>query len=378
MHTISKEQRLMNKTKVGIMNKTNTTFISTILFSLKQTWDKNLSPPTAATDGMNLLIHPDFWCSLTDDQRVGLLLHETWHVCWNHMYRGRDLDKKKYNYAADYVINNGLIESGFTLPPEGLVDKQYGGMSTKQVYDLLEDPPEEDGNKYLDILFDPQGDPNDATQSKQVELTNTLIKAMQQSKMSGDDPGSIPGEIQIMVDELLNPKLPWSTLLQQYITGFVKEDYSYKRPNRRLLPLDIYLPSQHSEKLTEVCIAVDTSCSVSDEEFLAFLSEIQDIKERLKPEKMTILDFDTSIKAEHVIGEYDDLASVTFHGRGGTDVRPVMKWAKKHQPVVMIVFSDMYFDISNSDDPGCPILWISVNNTRHDHLTFGDVIDFEI
>jgi len=374
-------QKSFDKAKIKIMSTPNTTFLSTVLFSMKHHWNDQLNPPTAATSGLDLYLHPDFWMGLNEQERVTLLLHETWHVCWNHMFRGRDLDQKKYNHAADYAINVALKDAGFTELPDWLHDNQYRNMATKAVYDVLPDPDpndDGDGDQYMDIIFD---DPNASPEEQAAKLndiTNAIIKGMTASKMAGDQPGSIPGELEIMIEDLLNPKLPWTTLLQDYITGFVKDDFTYRKPNRRFLPMGLVIPSQWSEKLTEVCVAVDTSCSVSDEEFTSFLSEIHSIKERLRPQKLTILDFDTSIKAEHVLEEFDGLDSVKFHGRGGTDIRPVMKWAKKQQPVVMIVFSDMYFDINDGDDPDCPVLWISVNNTRHDHLTFGDVIDMEI
>ena len=379
---ISDQQRSLNKAKVKIMTKPNTVFLSTVLFSMRHHWDTNLNPPTAATSGLDLYLHPDFWEGLTPDEQVSLLIHETWHVCWNHMYRGRDLVQEKYQYAADYVINIGMKDSGFAPLPNWLCKDEYRGMSTKQVYDVIPDDECKDksggGNQYMDIIFDdPNASPEEVA-AKQADITNAIIKGMTASKMAGDDPGSIPGEIAIQIEELLNPQLPWTILLQDYVTGFVKDEYTYRRPNRRMLPNGLVMPSQHSEKLTEVVVGVDTSCSVSDLEFTAFLSEIHDIKERMKPEKMTIIDFDTSIKKVHKLSEFDGIDSVKFHGRGGTDIHPLMKWAKKNQPVVLIVFSDMYFDIDASDDPDIPVLWISVNNKSHDHLVFGDVLDFEI
>mgnify|MGYP007105844340 CR=1 FL=1 len=44
--------RLMNKAKVRIMQKRDTTFLSTILFNMKLDWDEALDPPTAAVDGL--------------------------------------------------------------------------------------------------------------------------------------------------------------------------------------------------------------------------------------------------------------------------------------------------------------------------------------
>lgn len=370
----------MDKAKIRIMFERNVTFISTILFSLKASFNENLPIPTAATDGENLFLDPDFFMGLTEPARIGLLLHETWHVCFNHMFRGRDLDQKRYNAAADYLINLMIKDSGFELPPKGLYDKKYRDMALMDIYDDLEEEFKKNQNapKYdnsQDIIYSPQGKPSPAEKVKQAKRAHTLLKAKQRSQLAGDSPGSIPGDIERMLEELFNPKVPWTTQLQRYITGFIREGSSYRRPNRRYLP-DFYLPSPYTQALTDVCVAIDTSGSVRAKEFKAFISEIHSIKETLQPEKLTVLDFDTEIKEEHVLEPFDDISHIKFHGGGGTQIQPVMNWARTKQPAVMIVFSDMYFDMQESFNPGCPVLWISVNNTNHKHLVFGDVIDY--
>jgi len=72
-------QVISNKTKVGLMTK-GSVFITTVLFSLKQTWSTDV--PTAGTNGISLVINPDWFKSMTPEQRIGLLAHEAWHVCF--------------------------------------------------------------------------------------------------------------------------------------------------------------------------------------------------------------------------------------------------------------------------------------------------------
>ena len=73
------------------------------------------------------------------------------------------------------------------------------------------------------------------------KIEDIIVKASVQSKMAGDAAGSIPGDIEIALDKLLNPKLPWNVILQNYMSSFAKEDFSWRRPNRRTLSQGIYL-----------------------------------------------------------------------------------------------------------------------------------------
>jgi predicted metal-dependent peptidase len=288
------------------------------------------------------------------------------------MVRSGTRNFKRWNRAADYVINNMLIDNGYELPPGGLWDTKYNDMSTEQVYDLLED----DGDPNFD-QYDLSPSPIDSDMSpEEVEqkVQDIIVKASIQSKMGGDKSGSIPSDIQRELDKLLNPKLDWRTILQNYVSAFAKEDYSYKKPNRRYMP-DFYLPSLYSEAVGEIAIAVDTSGSVTDKEFQAFLSEINAIKNDLNPALTTVIDFDTSIKNVHKLTADQSIDSVKFSGYGGTQLDCVFNYYKKDVPVVLIVFSDLYCPPIQTA-PEYPVIWVVVNNpsaTTH----FGQKIDYD-
>lgn len=367
-------QLAMDRAKINMMRKRNSVFITTVLFSLKMQWDSNI--PTAGTDAIGLWVNPKYFLSLSDEERIFLLFHETWHVCWNHMSRGRDLNHKKYNRAGDYVINQMAVDNGYTMPKGGLQDDQYKGMSTREVYDLLPDPEENDGgdgSMGSDIIYDPAGKDPDPT--KQMDITTTIMKAMTQAKLAGNDPGSIPGELRREIENIIHPKLPWQALLQNFMTEFAKTDYSWKRPNRRYQP-DFYMPSLYGESIGHVATAVDTSGSVTNEEFTSFLTELTGIKEQFNPSKMTIIDFDTNIKKIHVLEEDMKVADIEFTGYGGTDIGEVWEWGKKTKPLVLIIFSDMEFTHPTENLP-CPVLWICVNNERMGDMPFGKTIHMD-
>ena len=360
-------QKAYDKAKIGLMAKADTTFFTTIVFSLKLIWDRCI--PTAATDGSSIRMNPDFFMSLLPDERIFLIVHEAMHVALLHMLRLADREHRKWNKACDHYINLMLIERGFRMPQNGLADSKYKGLSSDEIYALLPDPPPDDS---FTLDLEPNIAPVDSITQ---DIQDILIRAAMQSKMHGDAPGSIPGDIEIYLNKLLNPKLPWQRILQKYIQNLSKHDYSWRKPNRRFFP-NHYLPSMFSEKLMDIAIAIDSSGSVSDDDFRVFVSETHGILKMMKPDKITLIQFDKVIKSVDNIGSIRDLMNVKFIGRGGTRIEPVMEWAKENQPKLLLVFTDGEFNFYNTDYKTNTVFLIH-NNPRFES-PYGKVINYEI
>lgn len=360
-------QKAYDKAKIGLMAKPDITFFTTIVFSLKLIWDRCI--PTAATDGSSIRMNPDFFMSLLPDERIFLIVHEAMHVALLHMLRLADREHRKWNKACDHYINLMLIERGFKMPQNGLADSKYKGLSSDEIYALLPDPPPDDS---FTLDLEPNVAPVDSITQ---DIQDILIRAAMQSKMHGDAPGSIPGDIEIFLDKLLNPKLPWQRILQKYIQNLSKHDYSWRKPNRRFFP-NHYLPSMFSEKLMDIAIAIDSSGSVSDDDFRVFVSETHGILKMMKPDKITLIQFDKVIKSVDNIGSIRDLMNVKFIGRGGTRIEPVMEWAKENQPKLLLVFTDGEFKFYNTDYKTNTVFLIH-NNPRFES-PYGKVIHYEI
>ena len=353
--------------KIGMMTKPDTAFFTTIVFSLRLIWDWNL--PTAATDGSSIRVSPVFFMSLSPEERIFLLVHEAMHVALLHMTRLADRKHRKWNIACDHYINLLLIERGFKMPNNGLADPQYKGLSSDEIYARLPDPPPSDTSP-LDLEM-PTQPPEDLSD----EVADILTRAAIQSKLQNEPSGSIPGDIEIFLDRLLNPKLPWQRILQKYIQNLSKHDYSWRKPNRRFFP-QYYLPSMHNEKLMDIAIAVDASGSVSDKDFNVFVSETHGILKMMKPDKITLIQFDKIIKSVNEIGSIRDLMNVTFIGRGGTRIEPVMEWAAENKPKLLLIFTDGEFRFYQ-DDYKTNTVFLIHNHPRF-KSPYGKVIHYEI
>jgi len=352
--------------KIELMTKS--VFLSTICLSLKHSFSDAL--PTAGTDGMSIIYNPEFFKDLTAPERAGLLAHEVWHVAFNHFARVNGRDKRTWNLAGDYVINYMLIEAGYSLPKGGLYDKRFKDMSTEEVYDIIKTEDEDDQGRgdFLEDLLDAP----DGTKEADVfdRVTDIIIQAQIQSKAAGKEHGEIPGEISRAIDELINPKLPWNQLLTRFLTNMIKDDYTWTRPNRRFFPQH-YLPSQHSPTIGDIVVAIDTSGSVTDEDLLEMLSEIQDIRDIYKPESLKIIDCDWEIHNVFAVDKHDNILDLKFTGGGGTSFDPVIKYCDAHQPQLLIYFTDLYAEELN-EETSYPIMWIC--NSEHEPAPYGETI----
>lgn len=355
----------LNKAKIRLMSTPDSAFFTTVCFSLKHIWDDTV--PTAATDGRNIRFNPEFFLSLTTDEQVFLLLHEAMHVAYLHLDRKMGRKHSKWNVAGDLVINQHLVDRGFKMPKMGLFDPQYKDMSTEEVYNRL---PEDPACPMPDLM-ECDGEPD----VLQREIEDILVRAQIQSKMENDKPGTIPGEVQIFLNGLLDPKLPWNRILQKYLFNYAKNDYTFKKFNRRYFPTFL-LPGLRSEALIDLAVAVDTSGSVTDEEFKVFISEIHAILRMMKPEKITLLQFDTQLRSAESVRSVTELSQVKFSGRGGTSIGPVLQWIDENKPQLTLIFTDGCFGFYGQETQR-DVIWLIHNNPQFD-ASFGKVIYYAI
>lgn len=132
----------------------------------------------------------------------------------------------------------------------------------------------------------------------------------------------------------------------------------------------------YSTGLIDIAEAIDASGSVSDEDFKQYVSETRSILKQFKPKKLTLIQFDTDIKSVDTLRNHNDLSQVTFSGRGGTRIYPVIEWARENKPQLMLIFSDGHFQ-HDPVSPGVPVIWLIHNNPGFT-APYGTVIHFEM
>jgi predicted metal-dependent peptidase len=342
--------------------------------------------PTACVNArMQMLINPDFFkdgCKSVGE-RAGLLAHEASHIAYDHLDRGEFLkDPKRYNNAGDYLINNDLTKAGIPLPKGGLVDSKFIGMTSEQVYNIL--PPSQPGTSpgigcdLGGLSMDDYGvpDPNAPVDMSQLKSAtrDLLNSAATAAKLAG---GFMPGAVQIALDHLNNPVIPFETMLKRYTNALVKSERSFKQPNWKFAP-EFYLPSTVAgEKITSAVFAIDTSGSTSGEVFLQSVTDVANVFKSMNMEYIDVILFDTVIQDEiRVKSMKEFMTKVTFKGGGGTDVNPALKRIEELKPNVCIIVSDGWFN-SKPVKIKVPTIWAIFNNTNF-NVDYGKVYPYDI
>lgn len=177
------------------------------------------------------------------------------------------------------------------------------------------------------------------------------------------------GDLARELGELSKPKINWKEALRDFVKSACagKDKSTWKKPNRRMIGEDVYMPSLISERVKSIVVAVDTSGSIRVSELNRFLSEIQSIAEEVKPETVHLLYWDGRIAAHE---EYNDGAvsmivqSTKPVGGGGTSPTVVSQYLneKRMKPECIVMFTDGHVGADWGSNWPAPILWVILNN----------------
>ena len=377
-------EQAMSKAMMQLMRSKDQTYITCVLLSLPRTFTNEIE--TAGVNGINMVINPEFFLELPESERRFLLVHEAWHIGLMDIIRLGDKNPDVWNQACDHYINLMVDEQKDPLLKfidMGLKDNKYSGWEKEDIYkDLMQNPHNQKKNK---LSGDLQGNGDGKASKQQLtkeqvqelekQISNIVQQAAMQTKMVG---GKVPSDVERYLDKLYNPRLPWEKLLLKYMSSISHEDYTYQRINKSFFPHGIILPTIFGEGLGRIAIANDTSCSVSDEEFKAYLGAIKDIKDRLNPEQIDVVTFTTRIEKTWTIREDEDISKIQFRASGGTDLYPVFDHFSqpRNKPQVLIVFSDLECTPIEKK-PDFDVIWICVNN-KSAKTNFGKKIHIEV
>ena len=234
-------------------------------------------------------------------------------------------------------------------------------------------------------VFDRKNEDGSSLNDEQVECeTKDLREQLAVSKVvekSMSDAGSFSGSF--MADNVIEPKEDWSVILEQWIgeNGSPNGEFTWERLDRRSLAMDNYSPDETEEGIPWVVMGFDVSGSVGLDERNAFISKMNDIRERIKIERVSIIPFSTIIKSRFIkdLEPEDDLPK-EFPKGGGTKFHPVFNWVRRQdeKPTMIIMFTDMG-SRHYGDEPECPLLWASsVPVSKRLTPPFGDFVEVEV
>lgn len=344
---------------------------------------------TAYTDGLNKRYGRKFLQTVckTQEEVNGLILHENLHIGLRHMIHNIDLfreDRKLANMAADYVVNDMIMslkdKKIAKLPDGGCYDPKYHNMSMREVYYLLKKEQQEqqqqqkqkgsgsgegetlsEGSGSGDYQFDEHDVDNAMSPEQAKEMDAKIDRAIREGALLA---GRLGVELPRAITDLLEPKVDWREALREFVSSSCRgrDEYTWRKFNRRLLPNEMYLPTVEDETIGEIVVAIDTSGSIGQEQINEFATELVSICETVSPEAVRVLWWDTMVHGEQVFTDnYANIgAMLKPKGGGGTRVSCVAEYInnKKVNAEAVLVFTDGYVENEPKWEIQAPTLWM--------------------
>ena len=320
--------------------------------------------PTAATDGRNLFYNSQFFDKLTTKQIEFVIAHEILHCVFDHIVRRDDRDPSLYNVACDYKVNNSLVRDRIGDKPDIDIyqDFKYDGWTSEEIYDELYEKADkidlDELGKMLDEHVDWEkgngasgeeekdgnGNGRPCYSREELEKIRDEIKENMISAAQSAGAGNVPGDVERMVKDLTEPKMDWREILQQQIQSTIKNDFTFARPSRKGWHMGAILPGQNFDETIDICIALDMSGSIGDDQARVFLSEVKGIMDQYEDYKIKMWCFDTQVYNEDEFSADDgrDITEYDIKGGGGTDFDCNWEYMKEQDiaPKKFIMFTD--------------------------------------
>jgi len=333
----------------------------------------------------NLIYNPHWVAEQTDTIMKAGVSHEVMHVCLKHLVRVGTRDPNIWNIAVDAAVNEVLSHT-FRLPDEWVRIQQMVGKCSEEIYDWIIKNAKTykmptSGGFDSHIFGQDEGEAGaDGDQSKggnknspffqQGQQPFDTARAVREAYNFAKSQGKLPAGIDRLFADILNPQLDWKDVLRKFIVQVIPHDFSYTRPSKKSYSAGFYMPIVKRESI-ELVIGVDSSGSISEEEYAEFLSEIYAMCRQFESLKATVIVCDAAVQEVIEIDENFDPYCVKGRGYGGTDSRPVYDWIEENMAMqnvkLLVYFTDGYINIPDKEY-SFPTLWIVTKNGRTDEV----------
>jgi predicted metal-dependent peptidase len=354
-------------------------FYGLVLISLNKELDKSIQTACVTPDKINtkLKVNPEFWGTLDDKTKLGVLKHELLHICFFHLTNwDRFENKKVYNMAADLEINqyinsdmkgeawDGLEIDSPTFKPLNLEPKKGTGYYYGKLIQDIKDNPEGDiakmageGGDYILDLDGVEGlsEAEKKLIAKQIDHQLKEVTSALEKKVGGSR-GLVPGEMKDYIDslfEIIEPVIDWKSYLRRFnsMSTMVYTKKTRRKPNRRFGTG----PALKIKQKKRTLVAIDTSGSVSNDDLIEFFNEIYHIYK--SGTYVDIIECDAKIRRVYEYkGERNE---IEVQGRGGTDFEPVMVYlAENRDKYANLIYLTDGECVAPQTQPRKPMLWV--------------------
>ena len=324
------------------------------------------------TAQFEMVYNPDFFESLQDNHKLGVLMHEYYHIIFEHV-TGRlppEGMNMLWNIATDLAINShlrGMLPDMCCMPEEGRFAEYPLGKSAEWYYSKLQqdkdDEDEQDGDdqsgggqggdgdgdgqakssggKLADQQFDHHdgwGEADEDTKQMAKERLRQAVEGAAKEAASKGSSGTMSASMRKQIMDMITPKVDWRKVLRYFIKTSQRSNKrsTVRRVNKRF-------PYIHAgKKVTrhaKIAISIDQSGSVSDKMLAAFFAELAGLA---KYAEFTVVPFDTEVGEEHVhVWKKGQSQSWERVMCGGTCFNAPTKWVNERKFDGHIVLTDM-------------------------------------
>lgn len=363
---------------------------------------------------IRLAINPDFFASLTESERIALLIHEASHVDRLHLIRipQATANHRLGNVAADAAINcyiPGLPKGG--IYPKGLRLKNYQTFEyyLERLTDNQNEAQKQDGNSgesdsserteasesdssdsdINDSSSGQSASPSDDSPNKRYigpdvqpldvhdwdnsglsigEQAGVIQATMERAiEKMGLDAGELPSHVKESLRYLRELRVrAWHRDLKNFlgrtVNGFNIER-TYSRRNRRY---GLNEPGTRISGQKKLAVAFDTSGSMSSTELERCLAETMAM---VKTGVVGyLIQFDSKVNDMQRLKSNMDFVQV--YGRGGTSFKDLMERVDGLNCDGVVVFTDGA-DSGHCDKPRTPVLWVYTHGERVEKYDWG-------
>jgi predicted metal-dependent peptidase len=320
-------------------------------------YDKNFQ-----TDGRKIYYNPNFWATLNQKEKAGMILYEWLHVAFLHPYRGTGKNQKIWELACGFECGCSIVDnhSDLSLPKGYLYDSKYSNMCAEQIYiDLQKGKDPNNGFGYgrgknpsyadkedvlnmldknsdkLDKMMDLIHQNGDAPD----DLKEELVFAVEQSKKIG----KTPLYLERRINALTQSKADWKTILSKFFKDLVNHgvDRSFAFPKKWGWQYNMVIPSDCGYKKPKIVVIYDTSGSILNEHIQKFNGELKKMLKHCS--ECTVITADTEVHEIEKIRNIDDIVKhnkIKFKGGGGTSFIDALQKAERLKPDLVIYLTD--------------------------------------
>lgn len=336
-----------------------------------------------STNGLHFFYNTRYIESCTVTNVVFDFAHQTLHNIHEHSTRVGSRNKELFDIAAEYVVNQILIDENIGKPAgKYLYDKKFKNWTTEEVYEYLKanasklDIPDLKSKMVDDhlpvdgVLGD--GSPDDLpvlSESEREEARKKILNDIIESAQSVGA-GNIPLGIARFINDLTEPKMNWRDIIRSQINSLIQStcEYRWDKWGKKGRASGFFLPELKGGDHIDICIGIDNSGSISKEDLTDFLSEIQGIMQQYSSYKIHVWAYDACVYNPTIYesGDGQDITEYTLAGGGGTRYECNYEHMENDNisPLLFINFTDGYPGGSWGNESFCETIFVIKGNPK--------------